>query len=276
MSLRVSRFARAWSISLCAVGLTTTFTALRATAAVVAYDTAATYPVYTSFNGVNGGTGFLPWTESVSSSGGQYINSPSYDSTGLPGQVFDIYDNGGGTLNSGVTTVTRPFASALTPGQTFSFKDVLHYANGATSGGGITSLLGFSLLDVSGNTLFTFDVSGGAAGYSLTDKNNTATVETSVAYNYQSTDTFAFTPTDAAGDYSFNVSGAGLPTGGVTFTGQTLAGTSLPASVAIFNNDGGYSSDVQFDQLQIIAVPEPASLGFAAVAMFGLLKRRVR
>lgn len=247
-----------------------------ARAASGAADTAGNYPVYSQFNGVNLGTGFQPWavTSTVASSGGSYVNASSYDATGLPGQVFDVYDNGAGTLGSGVTTAVRPFATALTAGQTFSFKDVLHYANGPDASGAPTSSLGFSLLGASGSTLFTFAVGGGAAGYSLTDQTNAGTVEASVPYNYQSTYQFAFTPVDASGDYSFTVTGGGLSPAGVTFVGQTL-GNLLPTAVAVFNNDGGYSSDVQFDDLSITAAaPEPGSLTLAGLAAVGLLGRR--
>ena len=114
-------------------------------------------------------------------------------------------------------------------------------------------------------------------GTALTDRNNNGTVENGLYYNYQSVDTFTYTQLDTLGDYSLTVTGANLTGGSYTITGQTLAGASLPASVDIFNNDGGGGSDIEFDRLQITApaaVPEPASLGLIGLTAVGLFKRK--
>ena len=117
------------------------------------------YVVYDAFSGLNGGTGFGPWTVNITGTGGDYINGATYDSTGVVTEPdFDIWNDtndgtGGGTYGVDVTTAVRPFTSALSPDQIFKFSDVLHYAN-QTDGGG--SGLGWSLEDSSGNPLFDF------------------------------------------------------------------------------------------------------------------------
>jgi hypothetical protein len=156
-----------------------------------------------------------------------------------------------------VTTAIRPFTSALSPDQVFKFSDVLHYAN-QTQGGG--SALGWSLEDSSGDTLFDFHTAGGAAGYFLSDANNSDTLETTVPYNYQDGDTFAFMLNNSSGDYTFTVTCA--PTGNVTggsqtFTGQISMATGGPSQFAIYNNNGEGGSDIEFNNLAITSVVAP-------------------
>ncbi|MGA2439317.1 MAG: PEP-CTERM sorting domain-containing protein [Tepidisphaeraceae bacterium] len=221
------------------------------------------YVVFSAFSGQNGGTGFGPWTVNVTGSGGDYINNATYDNTGVVTTPnFDIWNDtndgtGGGTYGVDVTTAIRPFTSALSPDQIFKFSDVLHYAN-QTQGGG--SALGWSLEDSSGNALFDFHTAGGAAGYFLSDANNSDTLETTVPYNYQDGDTFAFELNDSSGDYTLTVTCA--PTGNVTggsqtFTGQISMATGGPSQVAIYNNNGEGGSDIEFNTLAITSVVAP-------------------
>ena len=252
-----------------------------ARAAVTLASDSADNAAYTTFggvNGMNGGSGFTAWSvvsTGAATNGGSFINSGSYDATGLPGRVFDLYENGNGALNSGVTTATRGFATPLVPGATFAFTDVLHFANGTDVNGNATSSLGFSLQNAGGTNLLTLAVGGGTAGYSLTDANRTGAVQTNIPYNYQTAFTFAFTLNDAAGGYTLNVAGGGLPSGGVNVSGSINVASGLPSAVAIFNNDGGFSSDVQFSNLSITAVPEPTGL-LSALVLTPLLRRRSR
>jgi hypothetical protein len=215
------------------------------------------YVVYSAFDGQNGGSGFGPWTVNITGTGGDYINSSTYDTTGvITTPDFDIWNDtndgtGGGTYGVDVTTATRPFTSALTTGQIFKFSDVLHYAN-QTQGGG--SALGWSLQDSSGDTLFDFHTAGGAPGYFLSDANNSDTPETTVPYNYQTGDTFAFELNDSSGDYTLTVTsgpGGNVTGGSQTFTGQISMNTGGPSQFAVYNNNGEAGSDIQFNNLAI-------------------------
>ena len=221
------------------------------------------YTVYTAFSGQNGGTGFGPWTLNITGTGGDYINGSTYDNTGVvTAPNFDIWNDtndgtGGGTYGVDVTTAIRPFSSALSPAQIFKVSDVLHYAN-QTQGGG--SALGWSLQDSSGNPLFDFHTAGGAAGYFLTDSTNSDTLETTVPYNYQVGDTFAFELNDSSGDYTFTVTSApnGNVTGGSqTFTGMISMATGGPSQFAMYNNNGEGGSDIEFNNLAITSLAAP-------------------
>jgi hypothetical protein len=234
-------------------------------AASLASDSASNsaYTVYGGFAGLNGGTGFGPWTVNVTGTGGDYINGTTYDNTGVVTEPdFDVWNdtndgNGGGEYGVDVTTAIRPFTGAMTPDQIFKFSDVLHYAN-QTQGGG--SGLGWSLEDSSGDVLFDFHTAGGAAGYFLTDENQSDTLETNVPYNYQNGDTFAFELNDISGDYTFTVSSAvngSVPNGSQTFTGQISMATGGPSQFAIYNNNGEGSSDVEFNNLAITSSTAP-------------------
>jgi hypothetical protein len=238
----------------------------RASAANTASDNAANsaYTVYTAFANENGGTGFGPWAVTITGTGGDYINGATYDNTGVvTAPNFDIWNDtndgaGGGTYGVDVTTATRPFTGgALSANQIFKFSDVLHYAN-QTQGGG--SALGWALQDSAGNTLFDFHTAGGAAGYFLSDANNSDTVETTVPYNYQTGDTFAFELNDASGDYTLTVTSA--PNGNVmggsqTFTGQISMASGGPSQFAAYNNNGEGGSDIEFNNLAITSLAAP-------------------
>ena len=86
-------------------------------AASNASDNAANSPyiVYRAFSGLNGGTGFGPWTLNITGTGGDYINGATYDNTGVVTEPdFDIWNDtndgaGGGTYGVDVTTAIRPF-----------------------------------------------------------------------------------------------------------------------------------------------------------------------
>jgi hypothetical protein len=246
-------------------------------ASLIASDNVTNNPPYTgyiNFNGLNGGSGFGPWsaTNVSGSTGGDFL----YFGTPLvtPGNAggFDIYDNG--VQNGGLATdefaAVRPFTGALAAGQAFSFIDQLHYNSNATNGG--PGNLGFSLEDSSGSTLFDFHTAGG--NYLLSDATQTL-APTSVSYNYNQIDTFDFTlnnvgPTTAA--YTLAVSGTAQSL--ETYTGTISMLTGGISQAAIYNNNGGGSSDVEFDQLAITSVPEPVSLTMASAAAASLLIRR--
>ena len=156
--------------------------------------------------------------------------------------------------------------------------------NGSNPTNGGPSNLGFSLEDSSGTVLFDFHTQGGAGGYYLTDATQTQTLEANVPYNYQAIDTFSFIMNNAAtGAYTFTVSGTppsynltGPPLALQTFTGMISAGSGGISQVAIYNNNGGEGSDVQFDYLSITNVPEPTSVAVLGLLGVGTLIRRRR
>jgi hypothetical protein len=233
-------------------------------AASLASDSASSSAYSSGFTtGTNGGTGFGPWNIAVTGTGGSYISGSTNDNTGVvTAPCFDVWNdtndgNGGGEFGTDITTATRSFTGALSPDQVFKFSDVLHFAN-QTQGGG--SALGWDLQDSSGNVLFDFHTAGGAPGYYLSDENNSDTVETTVPYNYQVGDTFAFELNDFSGDYTFTVSGApnGNVTGGSqTFTGQISMTTGGPSQFAIYNDNGEGGSDIQFNALAVTSTAAP-------------------
>ena len=214
------------------------------------------------FNGLNGGTGFGPWSVTpnpqIVDTQGDFINQTN----GV--NYFDIY------ANSGTTAAARAFTGTLSPGQSFSTDDYLN--SGATG-----ALLGMQLTDSSGNVLFDFHAVGGTNNYVLTDANQSNTPETGVAYNYHVLDNFKFTLLDPQGDYQFTVTGPALSgnPNGVTGGSQTFTGminnTSGIANVVYYDTNGGNGSDVEFNNLAVTgtAVPEPASL--ALIALFGVM-----
>jgi len=249
-----------------------------ARASLIASDQVTNYSAFTNFNGVNGGSGFGPWNAGNVSggTGGDFTWSSDLTTPGS-GQGFDIYDNGsqgGGSITDEIAAI-RPFTGALAAGQDFSFNQQLNNGSNPTNGG--PSNLGFSLEDSSGNALFDFHVQGGGPGYLLTDATQTAVPETTVPYNYHAIDTFSFTlnsvgATTAA--YTFTASGGNVSGGSQTFAGTISMVTGGISQVAIYNNNGGEGSDIQFDNLAITNVPEPVSFTMAGLTAASLLIRR--
>jgi PEP-CTERM motif len=260
-----------------------------ANASLVASDQVSNNPPYSGyndFNGLNGGYGFGPWNASnvSGSTGGDFMWNNVDLTTPGAGQGFDMYDNGtqGGGAVTDEFAAVRPFTGALSSGQDFSFEYQLNNGSNPTNGGPCN--LGFSLEDSSGNVLFDFHTQGGAPGYYLTDATQTQALETNVPYNYQAIDTVSFTLDNAAtGAYTFTVSGTppsynltGPPLALQTFTGTISTGTGGVTQVAIYNNNGGQGSDLQFDDLSITNVPEPMSLALLGLAGVGTMIRRRR
>ena len=237
------------------------------------------YSGYIDFNGLNGGFGFGPWsaTNVSGATGGDFtwFNTPLTNPGN--GGGFDIYDNGsqGGGLVTDEFAAIRPFTGALAASQAFSFNEQLN--NGSNPGNGGPCNLGFSLEDSTGNVLFDFHVQGGGPGYLLTDATQTAVPETTVPYNYHAIDTFSFAlnsvgATSAA--YTFTASGGNVSGGSQTFTGTISMLTGGITQADIYNNNGGYGSDVQFDNLAITNVPEPVSFAMVGLGALTLLTRR--
>lgn len=250
-------------------------------ASLVASDNITNNPPYNGyidFNGLNGGYGFGPWsaTNTSGGTGGDFTWNGTPLSAGN-GSGFDIYDNGiqGGGLVTDEFAAIRPFTGALAAAQAFSFSDQLN--NGSNPSNGGPSNLGFSLDDSSGNSLFDFHVQGGGPGYLLSDATQTLVTESTVPYNYHSIDTFTFTlnsvgATSAA--YSFTASGGNVTGGSQTFTGTISMLTGGITQVDIYDNNAGEGGDLQFDNLAITNVPEPASFTTIGLGAAFLLTRR--
>lgn len=261
------------------------------TIAPIAADTASNYVSLSGFNGNNQGTGFGAWnvnyTYTGPSGGGGGGGSFVSTSSGLPGaDAFDIYvypGSGGDTgLNTDITTATRSFNSALAANQTFTTDLYLNNGNqnpalATTSPTTADSNLGFSLLDNSGNVLFSMTAFGGGEYWAQDATNGGAYFEPAsgnILYNYHADDTFAFTLLNSAGDYSMTVTGNTGTGSPITFTGQINMATGGPAAVEYFDNNGGNGSDVQWSTMSITEstpTPEPASFAIFGSAAAGLL-----
>ncbi len=284
-------------------------------AAVVASDSASNSPyvagsgdtVTTEFNGLNGGTGFLPWTvvdtENPPATGATLSNGPgtgngdgfvstsTNDATRNPAPVFDVFDNGnpnsssatGAPLNSSILTATRPFVTSLTgAGSSFSFIESLASLRAANSGSP-TSQLGFELLDSTGNVLLNLFCNGGGAGFDVTDANQTnfqlfstdaahsGSSSRALTINSAAADTITISLNDNSGD--FTITSAGHE--GSTFAdgGQIDMSTGGPAAFAIYDNNGGDGSDIRVNALTETVVPEPASIALAGLSLSILLLR---
>jgi hypothetical protein len=253
-----------------------------ARASLIASDAVTNNPPYNGyvdFNGLNGGSGFGPWsaTNVSGGSGGDFtwFNTP-LTSPGNGGG-FDIYDNGvqsGGSPTDEAAAI-RPFTGALAAGQAFSFDEQLNNGSNPSNGGPCD--LGFSLDDSSGNVLFDFHVQGGGPGYLLTDAAQTAVPETTVPYNYHAIDTFTFALNSVGATtavYTFTASGGNVSGGSQTFTGTISMLTGGITQADIYNNNAGYGGDVQFDNLAITNVPEPVSFAIVGLGAAALLARR--
>jgi len=273
-------------------------------AAIIASDSASNSPYVSGsdFNTLNGGTGFGPWIVtdvenppaggSTSNNGGTFINGTTNDTTRLPAPIFDVYDNGnapgssttGSLLGSSIETAERPFLVSLTAGGSFTFTESLASLRGMNAGAA-TSQFGFELLDASGNVLLNLYCNGGGPGFFAIDAahptgyelaaTDSAHVGRALTINSAAADTITFTlGTDGLGDYSIVTSGHE----GSTFAdGSSIdMSTGGPAAFAIYDNNGGYGSDIRVNNLSETAIPEPATFALAGLALSTLLLRRRR
>lgn len=263
--------------------------ALPAVTGASAIDNATNYQANSTFNGDNSGSGFGKWNVNFnysgpSGGGGGGGGLIMTSNTGIPvaTPAFDIYvypGSAGDTgLNTDITTATRPFTAALAAGQTFTtdlnLNNAQTAANNATpqNPASADSNMGWRLLDASGKVLFAMTAFGGGSSYWSTDAAGTVR-QSNILYNYKIDDIFKFTLLNALGDYSLTASGDTSTGQAVTFTGQINMLSGGPTQVQYFDNNGGNYSDVQWSQMSISGdpVPEPTILGFAALAVGGLV-----
>ncbi len=239
---------------------------------IIAFDD-ATHPVYSGAQGGfqvgdNGGFGFGAWQSTAP--GNQFVwysNNIGWGTGPGVGYAFGFYGQG---------ERTRPFASALAIGDTFT----VDFANPWLPGG---TYAGISL-GSAGNERFAFGFTGGGDFYTFTDAsgtNNTSLSFTAgglrLSFTLTGADTYDLTvlrfasSTDTAPipEATFTTSGT---LGGVAATGINQVGVFIRGG----NTWGG--QDVFVNNLTITAIPEPASaaalLGLGAVAVATLRRRR--
>ena len=152
--------------------------------------------------------------------------------------------------------------------------------------------MGFELLDSSGNVLLDLYCNGGGAGFLVTDAVNTGfqlistdagrNPERALTINSNSGDTITITLNgqDATNpnNYDYTIASAGHE--GSTFADnlQMNMSTGGPAAFEIFNNDGGFGSDIRVNSLteNVTLVPEPTSIALGGMGVSALLLRRRR
>jgi hypothetical protein len=249
-----------------------------------------TTPPPTTDNGPGNGNG-EGFINSAAASGDTHNPGPGY---------FDVYDNGnpgsssstGAALGSSIETAMRPFNTPLTgSGSSFSFIETLASLRAANAGSP-TSQVGFELLDSSGNVLMDLFCNGGGAGFLVTDAVNNGfqlistdagrNPQRALTINSNSGDTITITLNgqDATNpnNYDYTISSAGHE--GSTFADnlQINMSTGGPAAFEIFNNDGGFGSDIRVNSLteNVTLVPEPTSIALGGMGVSALLLRRRR
>ncbi|HWD91942.1 MAG TPA: immunoglobulin domain-containing protein [Verrucomicrobiae bacterium] len=205
--------------------------ALTARAQIItnAYDVATNYAAAGNFfAGDNLGTGFGPWA--ISAGGGSQTLSTD-DSTAFGQYAFTLLN----TTADSTTTATRPFASPLPVGGSFTVRFRLNHLDSNIDTNG------FELQDSSGNVLFSFYHKGGDNGNGAFTDAAGAGIATNFTYNFSAFSTFTFTLTSAT-TYTFQ----DINTGG-SFSG-TLSGAAV-SQVTFFraNGDAAPSDGQNFD-----------------------------
>jgi len=194
-----------------------------------------------STGGQNGGSGFGPWTFTLSGTGGSFISG-----AGPSGDSFDLWN----TSADSSTVAVRPFDSPLAVGQSFSVAIRLNSLDT------ISNTNEIALEDSSGNILFGywhygFEANANNGEYSDATTNDGAAVN--FQYAYQQFETFTFT-LNSPTTYTFTDNSTGA-----SFTGR-IANAQI-AQVAFIRVNGahapGNGQDYQFDQLKITSSSPP-------------------
>lgn len=203
---------------------------------IVATDNASNYGG--TFIGADGGTGFGNWTSNALGGGGSYVGS-----TGLSSSSFGIYA-GGGDGNS--FTAYRPFDAALAVNDTFS----VQFQPTSIDGGGSVGVSLFAASLEVGTIYF----NGGASNWGWNDGaggNNTN-------QGFSGAVTLALTRT-GTNSYSLDLTQNSATQ---TITGTFTAGGNPVSSainqVSFFSIKQGSNQNFGFNNLQVVAVPEPS------------------
>lgn len=228
----------------------------------------------------NNGFGFSNWSYNNLTPNGGYAGQFSGSSGGIDSannNAFGFYANGGASAEA---HAIAPFsAGALTANQIFSAQ----MQNGSVADDG--GKVGFNLQDSSGNNIFQFYFAGGGDDYSISVWTGIATsiaVDTGIGYTSRPL-TLSYLQEDENA-WSFSI-----------YEGDTLAATLSSAStgdflwssdisqVNLFTLNGGSArtfgdnGDLYFNNLQIVTVPEPASvilLGLSGLGALLMVRRR--
>ena len=232
--------------------VTLALSALIAQASSPASDNAANYGTTANWTtGSNLGTGFGPWTL-TDGDGGHYIGG-----TGLGGNTFGLFN----TFTTTTTDAVRPFTGVLVAGDTFS----VNLGFTPFSGGAV----GLNLRSGTNSVITLFN--NGAGNWQLNDGGSDFSA--GVAATPNTPYSFSFTY-NGGNSYSFTLTGS---PGGTNFTSSNPALATVD-NVRFFDFNQGPGANFGFDNLAIVAVPEPTSLAFlASSGLLGLgvfLRRR--
>ena len=254
-----------------------------AQADIIAQDNAgdSVYSGGGNFNGLNGGMGFLPWMvtptgnsgtngafigDATQNAGGtQGANGVNINSSG--GKSFALYAN---DFYNGLAT--RPLASALSVGQTFS----LDFDNGYIDNGATT---GFQFGNASVGNGFYFYFQGGANNYRISDVD-------SAGMNHIVDTPLSFTGSGLHADFTltaptqYKLTLRDLNSNAAPYTTTGYIGSSSVDRVTItdYGAGGGTDKNVYANNLSVTTPAPSALLPMAGglVVLFGSLKRRKR
>ena len=184
-------------------------------------------------------------------SDGTYTNDNTWQIFTVTGQDSQIYSK-------------HFLDSALTVGQSIS----LNFANSSVATGGF---VGISLKDSNNVNIAQFQFAGGGGDYVYSDSTHT---NSDTLHAFESQDLMNITwKIGPSGAYTATLSDPGTNAVEATWSG-TFGGNGLVSGIEVFNNNGGNSSDVFYDDLTI--APEPSTWFAATIAGVGALYLRRR
>ena len=205
-------------------------------------------------NSTDGGSGFQPWALSFTGGGGSYIGG-----TGLGAGSFGIYA-GGGAGSSAVAQ--RSFDASLNIGDEFS----IQLGHTSIQGGGEVGISLFS------GSNYRFNMKSVGGDWLLNDGGSDFT--SGLPYTPNTPLTFRFTRGAAANGYSVVITQGANTYNGLNYTGTS--GTMDISRIDLYSSAQGGGENLGFNNLQINAVPEPASGALLGLGLmiFAALRRR--